>query len=100
MIFLQLKLEQLLNHVQLAELPVDGSRFRQGVEQRRVQLVSILEMLERTHALQKLRVQNATQSEMQIRLRRGVLARRYALLQGFDDALPVMMAFQLIQTLL
>src|SRR5690606_9387134 len=54
---LELKLEELLHHVELSELPVDGSGLAQSGAVRGVELVSVLEVLQGTHALQKARVE-------------------------------------------
>ena len=80
---LQLQLEQLLHHVELAELPVDAARFAQRFDQRRVQLEGILEVLERLHALQELPVQHPPESQVQI----GFGDRHRARSQGLARAL-------------
>ncbi len=56
---LQLQLEQLLNHVQLAELPVDAARFAERFDQRWVELERVLKVLEGANTLQELPVQQA-----------------------------------------
>ncbi len=97
---LQLQLQQLLHHVELAQLPINRTRFTQRVEQRRIELVRVLKVLQRSHALQELDVQHAAEPQMNVRLQRRVLGRSQALLQCFDDAVPVVVALKLFQTLL
>ena len=55
---LQLQLEELLDHVELAETPVDAPRGLEALDQRRVELVRVLKVLERLHAGEKLRLED------------------------------------------
>ncbi len=51
---LELQLEELLDHVQLAEAPVDAPGGLEALDQRRVELVRVLKVLERLHPREKL----------------------------------------------
>src|SRR5262249_1180425 len=78
---LELQLEQLLNHVELAELPVDASSLGERFDERRIQLERILKVLQRFHALQKPPVEQSSQPKVILRLLGGVLRGRDALLE-------------------
>src|SRR5690606_5747126 len=93
---LELQLQQLLDHVELAELPVDAARFGQRVDQARVQLVGVLEVLERFDALKEARVEKTPQSKVKLRLSRRLLGTGQSLFERLGEAVPVVVAFQVI----
>ena len=97
---LQLQLQQLLDHVELAELPIDQTCLGQGFHQRGIQLVRVLEVLECLHTLQEASVEQSAQPEMEVGLNAGVFRADDALLQGFSQPLPVVVALKVVQTLL
>ena len=66
---LQLELEQLLDHVQLAEVPVDVAGSLEALGQRRVELVRVLKVLQRLHAGEELRLEDAPELQVKLRLR-------------------------------
>ncbi len=98
---LQLELAELLDHVELAEVPVDRASVLQGLDERRVQLVGVLEVLQRLHAGEELRLEHATQPKVVLRLRRVArVAPRDPFLEFFDQALPVADGLEVRKTLL
>src|SRR5262249_51701353 len=62
---LQLQLEELLDHVQLPEVPVDEARRLEALDERGVQLVGVLEMLQRLDARQELAFEDATEAQVE-----------------------------------
>ena len=96
---LQLELQQPLDHVDLAEVPVDRARVLQRLQQRWVQLVGVLEVLERLDRLEELVLQDAPQLQVEGGLLRGVTRRGDALLQLLGQTLPISYRLELIQTL-
>src|SRR5690606_3353110 len=97
---LELKLEELLHHVELAELPVDGSGLAQGGGVRGVELVSVLEVLQGAHALQETRVEEPSEAQVVLGFLVGLLGRDDALLERLDDPIPVVQALKLLKSLL
>ncbi len=95
-----MKLQELLHHAELAEFPVDAPRVRQRFAQGWIQLEGVLEMLQRFDALKKLRMQDAPQAEVQVRLDGGVLSARDGLLDRFGEARPIVMTLEVVQSLL
>src|SRR6202034_1693967 len=65
---LELQIEELLNHVQLAEVPVDVASGFQALDEGGVELVGVLEMLERLHAGEKVGLEDAPQVQVELRL--------------------------------
>ncbi|MFT3771955.1 MAG: hypothetical protein QM820_41645 [Minicystis sp.] len=96
---LQLQLEELLHHVDLAEAPVDVASLAQRVEQRRVELVRVLEVLQRAHRVEELVLEHAAELQVIRRLRRGVGIRGNAALQLLGEPLPIVNRLEMIQTL-
>ncbi len=97
---LELQLEELLDHVQLAQAPVDAPGGLEALDQRRVELVRVLKVLERLHPGEKLRLEDPAQLEVELGLV-GVLRRRPdPLLQLLDERLPVSDVLQIRKTLL
>jgi hypothetical protein len=97
---LELQLEQLLDHVELAELPVDLASFGQRIDERRIELESVLEVLERLHPLEEALVKEAAEPEVIISLPGRILCAGDALLEGFLEPVPVVVQFQLLEALL
>src|SRR5262249_50277893 len=96
---LQLQLEELLNHVQLAEIPIDAARLRERFEERRVQLVGILEVLEGFDAREKLLLEHATELQVKRGLLRILTGPRNAAFELFDQRLPVSNVLEIRKTL-
>jgi hypothetical protein len=97
---LQLELEQLLDHVQLAELPVHAARGLEALGQRRVELVGVLEVLERFDAGEELGLEDAPELQVKLRLLRAGRTSPDPFLQLLDEALPVADVLQVRKTLL
>jgi hypothetical protein len=97
---LELQLEELLDHVQLAQIPVDGASRLEALDQRGIELVGVLEVLERLHAREELPLEDVPELQVELRLRRVGGGRRDPLLELLDETLPVPDFFQIRETLL
>ena len=97
---LQFELEQLLHHRELAEGPVDAPCSLETFQERRVQLERVLEVLERLRPLKELRLENLPEAQVIRRLRRTRGAACNALLELFDETLPIAEALQQRKTIL
>ena len=96
----QLQLEELLHHVQLAERPVDRARRFEALCERWIQLVRVLEVLQRFHASEELLLENLTEAQMEARLRFVRALGLDSLFELFDEPLPVANNFELLQSIL
>jgi hypothetical protein len=81
---LQLQLEELLDHVQLSETPVDVARRLEAFGQRRIELVGILKMLESFDARQELPLENSPELQVEAGFLGGRSRRGDALLELLD----------------
>ncbi|MBK8941676.1 MAG: hypothetical protein IPM79_29750 [Polyangiaceae bacterium] len=90
----QLDIEQLLHHRRLAELPVHGARPLESLEQRRAQLVGLLEMLQGPHAVEEPLFEDAAEAEEQRRLPRRVALGGDGLFELFDERVPIVNGFE------
>jgi len=86
---LQLELEELLDHVQLAQVPVDAASRGQALDQPRIELVRVLEVLQRFDAGQELRLQHPPELQVELRLDGVRRLRRDPFLELLGEALPV-----------
>ena len=86
---LQLELDELLHHIQLAEIPVNPARRFQALDERRVELVGVLEVLERLHAGEELGLEHVPELQVVGGLCGVRLARLDALLELLDEPLPI-----------
>ena len=96
---LELHLQELLDHVDLAEPPVDRARLLQRFDQRGVELERVLEVLQRLHGVEELVLQYAAEAEVIRRLDGRIALGRDAFLQLLDQSLPVTNGLEMIQTL-
>ncbi len=96
---LELELEELLHHVQLAEIPVDGARAREALRHRRIQLERVLEVLQGLHPEQEFVLEQEPEPQMAARLLL-VRSRRSALLELLDKPLPIPNVLEMRKTLL
>jgi hypothetical protein len=97
---LELELEELLHHVELPEVPVDGPGRLEALGERGIELVRVLKVLERLHAREELALEHAPQLQVELRLRRVRSRRRDPLFELLDEALPVPDVLQIRKTLL
>src|SRR5579872_2284269 len=97
---LELELKELLDHVQLTEVPVDAPRRGEALRESWVQLVCVLEVLQSFDARQKLPFEHPAEPQMELRLDGIVRRGRNAPLELLDQALPVADMFQVRKMLL
>ena len=97
---LELELDELLDHVELAEVPVDPARRLEALPERGVQLVGVLEVLERLHARQELRLEDATEAKVIGGADLVGPARGDPFLELFDEPLPVVNGLEMRESLL
>ncbi len=97
---LELQLEELLHHVELAEIPVHAPGGLEALDERGIEFVRVLEVLERLHAREKLALEGAPEAQVVLGLRRVARGRRDSFLELLDQALPVADVLQIRNSLL
>jgi len=97
---LELQLVQLLHHVELAELPVDRTRLGERLDERRVLLEGVLEVLQGLDALEEPIVEQAPELEVVARESGGLGRPRDRLLERFLQPVPVVVSLEMIEALL
>jgi len=96
----QLQLEELLHHVQLAEAPIHGARCLEALCERRIELVRVLEVLQRFDTGKELLFEDLSEPQMEARLRFIGIGRLDAFFELLNEPLPVANVFELLQTFL